>query len=186
MASLILVMACSFSTGTGATPDPIDANPPQQAVLPTYTPYPTYTPLAPQVEPETATATESASEPPKFDAILLQPGRTGSGSTKYASVLYYFKGRQGQSVSLVLIGEPRYQEFSLRDADNKGIKGCDVSGQTKCIILNYSLPGSGVFYVLVDRTYIDGYKKYPSCVTHAPYPDWCYRGGDYYLTIEIQ
>lgn len=186
---MILILACSISTGQPSLQPPMEQ--PTYTAFPTYTPLPTYTVEAPPVVISTqaiqATATVlSSPNPPKFNANLLKPNLAYGGNTKYGSEMLYFEGQAGQLISLVLTGESHYQEFSLRDSDNKGLVGCEVKGIRYCEIDKYKLPYGGLFYVLVDRTLIDNYKKYQSCVNNPPYPDWCYRGGPYSIMLTIQ
>jgi hypothetical protein len=184
-----LVLACAVAIGP-ESPTTVPQGQSTLPPLPTYTPYPTYTPVPPQntlVPPPQPTATSgSSSISPKYPATLLEPNDTQSGNTKLADELYYFVGQAGKRVTITVIGDPRYQTFSLRDSDNKGLVGCDITTQTICIIKEYVLPYSGVYYVLVDRTFVDNYRKLQSCVTNPPYADWCYRGGSYTVTLEIR
>jgi serine/threonine-protein kinase len=122
----------------------------------------------------------------EFNATLLEPNRTHNGTTNTTSELLYFIGQEGDRVTIVTTGNPLYQTFSIRNDKNIGLVGCELVSQTSCSITGYKLPYSGVFYVLVDRTFVENYKKLQSCVNNPPYPDWCFRGGPYSITLNIE
>jgi len=182
------VLACSLMGKPQTTQQPVSE-------LPTYTPYPTYTPQATYTVPPPQaggvtqaagqTATLATSNSVKYNAIQIQPKISVFGNTKDNNVMYYFEGQQGQIISLVLVGDPRYQEFSLRDSNNNGLIGCDIKSQNICSITDFKLPYTGMYYVLVDRTFVDNYKQLQSCVNNPPYASWCYRGGPFSLDLII-
>lgn len=186
--AMTLILACSLFAAPQETQAPI-LQQPTYTPLPTYTALATYTIVAPPVEVSTQPAGPDATLDPSdsvnYNALQIRPNISAFGNTKNNSVMYYFEGQQGQVISLVLVGDPRYQEFSLRNSDNKGIIGCEVKSQTICSITDFKLPYTGIYYVLVDRTFVDNYKQLQSCVNNPPYADWCYRGGPFSLDLII-
>ncbi len=117
---------------------------------------------------------------------VITPGKSADGDTTQNSQLFYFEGTQGQVVSFVLTGAKNYQEFSIRDDKNEGLKGCDVKNNVTCSITDYTLPYTGVYYILVDRTIAQEYKTRQSCVSNPPFPDWCFAGGPYTITFSVK
>lgn len=190
IAGIILVLACSVATGAQPPAQPT------QAPLPTFTPYPTYTPYPTQVIEVAPTATqvpptvEAPTQPAGIpsDVDLVKPDESYNGTTLNASQKWYFNGKEGQRVSIMVVGINHYQTFSIRDTENDGLIGCTIETQSNCAIRDYKLPYTGVYYILVDRTDSPQYYKY--CwkrwqgSTQAPV--WCYVGGPYSLQLTIQ
>jgi hypothetical protein len=100
--------------------------------------------------------------------------------------MWYFAADAGQIISMTLVGEPYYQSFSLRDDTNKGLIGCKRISNTVCFFENYTLPYTGLYYILVDRTMNERFVKEVACTTEFPFPSWCYRGGPYALDFKLQ
>ena len=188
---LIFVLACNISLGAPAQPPAVQ---PTNAPPSTYTPLPTYTlqpaPAADTVTPPPPPAAVLPSPTseilPKFASELIRSGRAAYGDTTNASDMWYFTAQAGQIFNATLSTDKMYQFFSLRDDTNDGLVGCDVFGNKTCSISNYKLPYTGLYYILVDRTEDERFKKAVSCTSNPPHPSWCYRGGPYGLTITIQ
>lgn len=188
--AMAFVLACSVFTSPPVTEVPV-------AVLSTFTPLATYTPLptytAVPVEATvyvapTATikASPTANISPKFPSELIKPNIMTYGDTTLANDMWYFIAQAGQNFYATSSGENYHQSYSLRDDTNDGLIGCDLGGGKTCVIANFKLPYSGLYYILVDRTLEERYKKSATCTSNPPFPNWCFRGGKYTITITIQ
>ena len=186
----VFILACSIVFTPPVTEPPA-------AALSTYTPLATYTPLPTytavpitvtvQVAPTaTIKVSPTANISPKFPSELIKPNIMTYGDTTLANDMWYFIAQAGQNFYATSSGENFPQSYSLRDETNNGLIGCDPGGGKTCIIANYKLPYSGLYYILVDRNLDERYKKSATCTSNPPFPNWCYRGGKYTITITVQ
>ena len=186
---LVFALACSFSTAP-ATTAPIQVEQATFTPYPTYTPYPTVeSPVVPDAPAATATLVPVEGQPdPSLNAELAKPNENLSGNSKANGNFWYFTGQQGQRVTIILTGVDNYQTFAIRGDDNKGLIGCDIETQTICAIHGYTLPYTGLYYILVDRTDVQRYYNYcQSRWAGSPYaPAWCYMGGPYTMRLTFE
>lgn len=185
--ALIFILACSFSSGPVTQPVVEAAT---YTPLPTYTPEPTYTAAA--LPTETPVPTETPPPTAIPDTVKgskpIQANDSYNGTTQNASEIFYFNGREGQLVTIVVTGLNHYQTFSIRNDKNKGLLGNNIETQTTSAIRSYKLPYTGLYYILVDRTDSPQYGKY--CQDRwngsSQSPVWCYVGGPYALLLTIE
>jgi hypothetical protein len=146
---LMFVLACSISLGGKPTAVPPVEIPPTQAALPTYTPYPTYTPVPSATLEPTAVATPTLSVKILPDTEKIEIGKSVVGDTMQGAKTWYFIGNQGDVVDISMSGS--YPYFFLHDQDNKSLRGCDEAGSTVCALVNFTLPYTGVYYLITEQ-----------------------------------
>lgn len=149
-AALVFALACSVSLGAQPTPiPPAVVIPPTQAFLPTYTPYPTYTPVPSATLPPTAVATATLAIKILPNAEKIEYGKSVSGDTLETTKTWYFIGNADDTINISMAGS--YPYFFLHDQDNKSLRGGDMVGPSSCVLNNFVLPYTGVYYVITEQ-----------------------------------